>query len=210
MLTSAEIRARARQSLRGNWTPAVLTMLLYVIIGFVLGLIAVIPVIGGLLEILLAGPLAYGLYVYYLETARNRSPSTATLFDGYRQYGRTFLLYLLVAIFTFLWTLLLVIPGIIAAFRYSQAYYILKDNPDIGALEAIRRSKEMMVGHKWRLFVLCLTFLGWYILGSIPFGIGLLWVIPYALTAVGHFHDDLKSRSLASPPPPPPGYGAPI
>ncbi|MCC3375013.1 DUF975 family protein [Cohnella sp. REN36] len=211
MPTSAALRAQARESLRGNWFAAILTTLLLYAVFFVLGLINMIPVIGWLADLFLAGPLIFGLYAYFQDFARNRIPDVSVAFSGFKQFIDVFLLYLLISIFTYLWTLLLVIPGIIAALRYSQAYYILRDNPEIGALEALRRSKQMMAGHKGRLFVLGLTFIGWAILAAIPFGIGYLWLAPYVLTTLAKFHEDLKGRSFAHmpPPPPPPMPGRP-
>jgi uncharacterized membrane protein len=93
------------------------------------------------------------------------------------------------------WTLLLIVPGIIAGYRYSQAFYILRDNPEIGAMEAIRRSKTMMAEHKWRLFVLQLTFIGWHLLCMLSLCIGYLWLVPYIMAAGAHFYEDLKTRS---------------
>lgn len=207
MPTSAEIRARARASLQGKWTGAVLTMLLYYVLVWVLAAINMIPFLGWIVELLLIGPLAMGLYAYFLELVRTNRTDSGHLFSGFAQFIDAFLLHVLMAIFVFLWSLLLIIPGIIASLRYSQAYFILRDNPSIGPLEAIRRSKELTAGHKGRLFVLILTFIGWIILGAIPFGIGLLWVYPYILTSMAHFYEDLRSRTqAATPPPPPPGY----
>lgn len=210
MLTSAEIRAKARASLSGNWTPAVLHFLLYYVITLALGSFSLIPFIGWLASFLVSGALTYGLLSYYLMLSRGENPSTETLFSGFEKFVQTFILSLLIAIFTILWTLLLVIPGIIAAFRYSQAYYILRDNPGIGALEAINRSKALMVGHKGRLFVLVLTFIGWFLLCAITFGIGFLWLAPYFYTALGHFHNGLINRSASVPPPPNPYGGVTI
>ncbi|QJD88318.1 DUF975 family protein [Cohnella herbarum] len=209
MPTSAEIRARARASLAGNWTSAVLHFLLYYVVIWALGLLAYIPIIGWIAIILVTGALTYGLFSFYLTMSRNQAPSTGELFSGFEKFVPTFILYIVMCIFIFLWSLLLIVPGIIAAIRYSQAYYILRDNPNIGALEAIQRSKELMEGNKGRYFVLYLSFIGWYILGIISCGIGLLWVAPYFYTALGHFHDDLRGRymSYSSPPPPPSPYG---
>lgn len=210
MPTSSEIRTRAWESLKGNWTTAVLHFLLYYVIAYVIGLLTLIPIIGWLAGLLVTGALSYGLFSFYLTLSRNTVPSTAELFSGFQRFVPTFILFILMAIFTFLWSLLLIIPGIIAMFRYSQAYYILKDNPQISGLEAINRSKAMMVGHKGRLFVLGLTFIGWFLLGTITFGIGMLWVAPYFYTALGHFHNDLSGRSVAVPPPPSPYAGTAI
>ncbi|WEK54451.1 MAG: DUF975 family protein [Candidatus Cohnella colombiensis] len=195
MPTSAEIRAKARESLRGNWASAVLHFLLYYVIMMGIGFFGLVPVIGWLANVVLSGVLSFGLYSFFLALSRGERPSTETLFSGFSRFMDTFLLGLLMGIFIFLWSLLLIIPGIIAAFRYSQAYYILRDNPGIGALEAIRRSKDLMVGHKLRLFVLILTFIGWALLCGLTFGIGTLWLAPYVYTSQAHFHNDLISRS---------------
>ncbi|MFC5699785.1 DUF975 family protein [Cohnella faecalis] len=203
--TSAEIRARARQSLRGNWGLAIGTLVLFYIASFALGLFNLIPFAGWIVGFVLAGPLALGLNMFFVKLARLNSPSVGDAFEGFGRFVPAFVLYLLVGIFTFLWSLLFIIPGIIASFRYSQAFYIMQDNPNMDALEAINRSKQMMVGHKWRLFVLYLSFIGWWILGALTFGIGYLWIAPYVLTSAAHFYDDLKDR-VAVPPPPPPGF----
>jgi len=202
--TSSELRARARESLSGNWTSAVLHVLLYSVVMGVLQFFNFIPLIGWIPGFLCAGVMTYGLSAFFLEMSRRRDATTETLFSGFSRFGDTLVLYLLMAIFTFLWTLLFVIPGIIAGFRYSQAYFILKDNPGISPLEAISRSKEMMSGHKGRLFVLMLTFIGWALLAAITFGIGYLWLVPYYQTALAHFHNDLLMRNAPVPPPPPP------
>jgi uncharacterized membrane protein len=204
MVRSAELRARARASLDGIWGRSALHLLLaYIVIGVPLGLINMIPFIGWLAVLVVTGALTLGIYGYYLEIARgDKSVSFGTYFSGFNQFVEAFLLYLLMAIFTFLWTLLLIIPGIIAGIRYSQAYYIMRDNPGIGALEAISRSKQMMDGHKWRYFVLYLTFIGWALLACLTFGIGFLWLYPYILTTFAHFHDDLKGRTYSNTPPP--------
>ncbi|CAM3650396.1 DUF975 domain-containing protein [Cohnella lubricantis] len=205
---SAEIRAWARESLDGNWGKAVGATIIYLIAAMVIGSLNYIPFIGWIVELLLAGPLALGFYAFFLGVARGEGLGVRAVFSGFERFVDAFLLCLLMGIFTFLWTLLFIIPGIIAAFRYKMAYYILRDNPEIGPLEAISQSKQMMKGHKWRLFVLYLTFIGWYILGSIPLGIGLLWVVPYITTAEAHFYEDLRSRSAEVPPPPPPVPGS--
>lgn len=102
---------------------------------------------------------------------------------------------LLIGIFIFLWSLLLIIPGIIAAYRYSMAFYILNDNPKMGAMDALRESKKMMVGYKGKLFFLSLSFIGWTILSVLTLGIGFLWLIPYMNTTTANFYQNLKDAS---------------
>ncbi|MDB4867577.1 MAG: rane protein [Cohnella sp.] len=201
MPTSSEIRARARESLQGMWGRSAGQYLLFTLIFSVpLGLISIWNrYVGQIVDLLVSGVLSYGLYSYFLSVARGQKPSFSVFFGGFNRYVSVFLLYLLTAIFTALWSILLIVPGIIAMIRYSQAYYILHDHPDISPLEAIRRSKAMMAGHKWQLFVLALSFIGWILLVMITVGIAILWVNPYLMTAFAHFHQELKDRSMPVP-----------
>ena len=95
-------------------------------------------------------------------------------------------------LYTFLWSLLFLIPGIIASYSYSMATYILAENPDMKAGEALRLSKEMMRGNKWRLFCLELSFIGWALLCGLTLGIGTLWLIPYQKAAITDFYREVS------------------
>ena len=97
-------------------------------------------------------------------------------------------------LFTFLWTLLFIIPGIIKAFSYAMSPYILEENPELSANEAIDRSRAMMKGHKFDLFWLYLSFIGWGFLCIFTLGIGLLWLMPYMQTAEAAFYEDVKAE----------------
>ena len=100
------------------------------------------------------------------------------------------------ALYVLLWTLLLVIPGIIAALRYSMTNYILAENPEMKAGEAIDASKELMDGNKWRLFCLGFSFIGWEILAACVPVIGVLVLLPYTSAANAAFYRDI-TRPLA-------------
>ena len=115
-------------------------------------------------------------------------------FAVFNHYGRWLGASLLVALFVFLWSLLLVIPGIVKAYSYAMTPYILHDNPEMGVSDSLRRSQQMMKGFKTKLFLLDLSFIGWLLLGFITFGIGLLWVCPYMATARAKFYEELKAR----------------
>lgn len=154
--------------------------------------------VGGIINFILAGAISYGVAGFFLKLVRNENPMIENLFNGFNYFINTFLVNLVVTIFTFLWMLLLIVPGIIAIFRYSMVYFIMNDNPGIGVMEAIDLSKDMMKGHKGRLFMLWLSFIGWFILGLIPFGIGLLWVVPYYNSAKANFYEDLKANYVNS------------
>jgi uncharacterized membrane protein len=153
---------------------------------------------------LIAGMIALGSAMFFLGIARKQNPPVTTVYQGFNFPVKAFLLYILMFIFILLWTLLLIIPGIIAAYRYSLAYYILADNPNMSSLDAIRRSKELMAGNKWRLFVLQLTFIGWMLLCILTIGIGTLWLGPYMAVATAHFYDELLNKETKGTEPPPP------
>lgn len=109
-----------------------------------------------------------------------------------KNYLRNVWGYFLMILFVFLWSLLFLIPGLIKSFSYALTPYILEDNPELSANQAINMSRRMMRGHKFDLFYLLLSFLGWYILCIFTLGIGLLWLVPYMYTAVAAFYRDLK------------------
>lgn len=100
--------------------------------------------------------------------------------------------FILTSIFTFLWTILLIIPGIIKSYSYSMTAYIVKDmvasGKQVGATDGINASKELMKGHKMDLFIFDLSFIGWFLLGGLTAGIGLLWIGPYYQTAKANFY----------------------
>ena len=98
----------------------------------------------------------------------------------------------MIFLYIVLWSLLLVVPGIIKAISYSQTIYILKDNPELKFNGAIERSMAMMEGHKMEAFLLGISFIGWLLLGVLTLGIGMLWVTPYMNTAYAHFYNYVK------------------
>ncbi len=179
----------ARESLRGKWGIAVGTYLVYVII---VGILSEIPVIGTIGTILVSSPLLLGYVIFSLSISRNEDAKFKQLFDGFNNFGKAFVTGLLVGLFTMLWTLLLIIPGIIATYSYAMTFYILADDSSIGAMEAISRSKKMMDGNKWNLFCLGCRFIGWGLLCILTLGIGLLWLLPYIQISTTKFYDDIK------------------
>ncbi|MGI6777112.1 MAG: DUF975 family protein [Acetivibrionales bacterium] len=185
------LRAAAREQLKGKWGKAVLVALLYMVIVGVIG--GIIPIVGGLIVLFITGPLLLGVVGFFLRIKRGEEATVENLFDGFKCFVPSMVLYLLTYLFILLWSLLLIIPGIIASLRYSQAFFIMKDNPEIKAMDAIKQSKEMMEGNKSKLFLLWLSFIGWAILAAIPFGIGFLWLIPYIKTTMANFYEDLKN-----------------
>ena len=151
---------------------------------------------GNFISFILMGPVTLGISGFFLKLIRNENPEVGDILNGFKYFLKSFWLNLLTIVFITLWSLLLIIPGIIAAYRYSMAYYIMADNPELTASEALTQSKYMMVGHKFELFVLQFSFLGWFILGILTFGLALLWVNPYYEATKANFYQDLRSRPL--------------
>ena len=145
-----------------------------------------------LVGFIIGGPIYFGVAAYFLKLARKEPAEFSDLFLGFSLFKTNFILNFFIIVFTVLWAILLIVPGIIAAIKYSMAYYIVNENPGIGALEAITRSKEMMDGHKMRFFEMWLGFLGWFILGAVTFGLGMIYAIPYYRAAKANFYLDLK------------------
>ena len=108
------------------------------------------------------------------------------------------MLNILIAVFTILWSLLFLIPGIIAAYSYSQAIYILVDDPSKSPLQCLRESKAMMRGHKMELFKLQWSFFGWYLLASLPtFGYAVqVWTVPYISMSYALYYEQLAYGSI--------------
>ena len=146
--------------------------------------------------LIIAGPLSLGYTTLILLISRNKKPDFAILFSGFKRFVVSFGANLLMSIFIILWLLLLIIPGIIAYLRYSQTFYILSEDENIGPLEAISKSKEMMVGNKWKLFCLYCRFIGWFILCIVTLGFAGLYVGPYISQSCANFYNDLINDNL--------------
>jgi uncharacterized membrane protein len=195
--SNSELRATAREKLKGNWGKSILTVVIYFILTALINGGSQFESIGwliGILAFILTGAWSAGLLTYFVHVIRQEALSVKLLFSQLHRLIPFFILILLQAIFIILWSLLLIIPGIIASLRYSQSLYILIDNPDMKASAAINRSKEMMQGQKWKYFLLHLSFIGWYLLCIPTFGIGLLWLMPYVYTTQASFYDDLRIK----------------
>ena len=149
-----------------------------------LGVVGLLVLIG----FIIGGTIQLGYSVYLLKQYHRQETSIGDLFSQFFRFGTGFAQQFLVGLYTFLWTLLFIVPGIIKSFSYSMTPFILADDPNLTANQAITRSRELMDGHKWQLFVLSLTFIGWEILGALCFGIGLLWVTPYKNAAYAAFY----------------------
>ncbi len=228
MLRASDYRARAREALKGNWALAVIVgvamSVIVVIINYIPQIIlamggfisfqdiltyeqasvyaspagAMIYLILQLLIVLISGALGMGYYLFNINLNKGSDYRFENLFARFRIILKTFGLFFMMGLFVTLWLLLFIIPGIIASFRYAMAPYIMAEDPDVGIMEAISRSKEMMVGYKWKYFCLSISFIGWIIVGLFTCGIGLLWVSPYMEAANAAFYLEISGYNSQS------------
>jgi uncharacterized membrane protein len=205
-----ELRATSRQQLKGVWGSMALAFFVYFLIFspyYVFSLIDEHDCSEGYIDpdeyspvttifqsamFITSGAFALGIAGYFLKRVRSEKIAIKNIFDGFKRFGSSLLLFFLTIIFVFLWTLLLLVPGIIKAFSYSMAFYILYDNPGMSAPEALKRSKIMMHGYKGKLLLLELSFIGWILLGMITLGIAWLWIYPYMYLSIANFYENLK------------------
>ncbi len=204
-----ELMAQARALLKGRWGLAIGFLVLLMLLGMGASLISSTaggilssaagrpfsalggPLASNLVRLIINGPFQLSVVIFFLALGRSGRPDLNMLFAGFKNFGTALGAYLLVTLFTLLWMLLLIVPGIIAGYRYAMTFYIIADDPTIGPLDAIRKSKAMMYGHKARLFFLGLRFMGWALLCLLTCGIGFLWLGPYMGTTLVRFYDDL-------------------
>jgi len=186
---NAELMRNAYESLRGKWWLAIGTFIAYYII---VGVLDYIPTIGDIVLLIITGPMMLGLSIFSLSIGRDEYTNVSMLFEGFYTFGSALLAYLLIVVFVVLWTLLLIVPGVIAALSYSMTFYILADDTSVAPMDALRKSKMMMDGFKLKLFRMFLRFFGLGLLCILTLGIGFLWLIPYANVCLANFYDDVN------------------
>ncbi|MCD8223414.1 MAG: DUF975 family protein [Clostridiales bacterium] len=171
-----------------------------IIMGLMAGTVLVIAVVCVLINALLRPALTVGKNRFYLEGQQTGKENPVSLLGwGFRHnYINLVLTFLLRDVLVMIGTVCLVIPGIYLHYCYYMAFYILAENPDMKPMDALRLSKEMMKGHKWNLFVLRLSFIGWDILGTITLGIGGLFIQPYKEATFARLYTTLRSQFAGS------------
>ncbi len=177
------IKETAKQALNGKWGIAIGVFFINYILVYIIGIIPQ-EIIFLLATLFISGPLAIGYMWFHLDLKRKQNPSVKVLFQGFTvNYSRNTLTYILMSLFITLWSLLLIIPGIIKGLAYSMTLFILRDRPELTALQAITESRKIMNGKKKDLFLLSLSFITWFI---IPF---LLIIIGSISMALGYDAD---------------------
>lgn len=202
-MDTAELKSRAKEQLRGRWAVAIGTVLVANIILDVNVSYKVVSRFGmeglsyslDLIALLLGGVISMGLCRFLLNMATKREePRFETLFSGFSIYLKTLGLNLLITLAVFAGTILFIIPGIIVSLMFSQAFYILSEDPSKSITQCINESVNLMNGHKWEFFYLWLTFIGWWLVAALTLGIGGLWVAPYQKLTESNFYLYLKSN----------------
>lgn len=204
--TNKDLMAEARTALSGKWGMAVLGNVLYALLwysflaflgsaAFFMSVKQPSPAWGALVNLpvcLLSGAFVVGFMGFFLGIAQEAEARLELLFVGFQRFFKSFVAYFFYGLFVYLWSLLLVIPGIIAAISFSMAFFCIADDEECGPFEALGRSRQMMKGNKWKFFCLQWRFFGWALLATLLGGIGWLWLVPYMSTAYAKFYEDVK------------------
>lgn len=200
MRTNSVYKDMAVAALGGKWAKGAIATFIYFFVYMALGSILSFCTGGdntafsALVNVvtLLLLPLSWGYMVFFLSISRGQNPAYGELFDGFRQgYAKYLGTLLLQAVYTILWMLLLVVPGIVKNYSYSMTSFLMRDNPSLEYNAAIEESMRLMKGHKMQLFLLDLSMIGWFILSCLTLGIGFLFLYPYNQTAHAAFYEDL-------------------
>lgn len=215
------IRATARQKLAGKWGISIGVAAVAAILGGLIAGMSFLPEVTkkfedlssidpralagflgvslgsgllGLVVFIIGGTIELGYAQFLLKQHDGNDIAFNDLFSQFYRFGQGFAQQFLRGLYIFLWSLLLVIPGIVKGFSYAMTPFIMTDHPELTASEAINRSKEMMNGHKWELFVLDLTFIGWSILCALTMNLGHLFLNPYKNAAYAVFYRQISGQ----------------
>lgn len=222
MMTNQELKNSALAALKDNWAPAVVGAIFFTFAtcliispGYCANMAAFgVPLfesvnpkflkifsnLSFLLNLFLLYPLMLGYAVAHNDLLRSTDSAITrnTIRNTFSDYLRNVISMFLVYLFTALWTLLLVVPGIVKGLAYSLTPFIVRDNPELSPNEAINLSVKMMEGHKFDLFCLYLSFAGWFFLCLLTIGVGFLWLMPYVQTTLAAFYQDIKAEYIAN------------
>ena len=192
-MNRAELKAAAKSQIKGKiGILFLITLIIALISGIAGAILSLIPFGSLVASIIITPAFSLSLIRVYLNVIKGNTPAAGDAFSGFDDFWSAFKVTFLVGLFTFLWSLLFVIPGIVKGYSYSMSTYVLAENKGKPALECIKESKAMTEGHKMDLFVLDLSFIGWYLLCGITFGIAGIWVIPYISATYANVYNYLK------------------
>lgn len=183
-----KVREKAKECISNNWQDLFVGYILFSVISGVFTSIYV--------GIILLGPLAVGYSVYMLNLIRKKDQKVENLFDGFKNcFANSLVAGILSYLFIFLWSLLFFIPGIVKAIAYSMVPFLQAEDSNLKGNDALKKSEELMKGHKWEYFKLMFGFIGWILLSILTFGIlYVLYVGPYMQAAKAHFYQELTGK----------------
>ena len=186
MTSIGEMKAAAKAQLNCKW---LLTTGVLVVGALILSAVS-FTIIGSLL---LIGAIEFGYCAYLITVTRNKDSDFGKLLSGFNRFGDVCITGILKWLYTGLWSLLFVIPGIVKSYSYAMTMYIMQDHPELSGNDAITKSRQMMDGHKFDLFILDLSFIGWYLLGALTFGILIVFYVePYRQVTRTNFYEQLR------------------
>ena len=205
-MLSQDHKAWARKKLAGNWMAAIAVCLIADLMSFGVNITELIPQKGDmawlplaaslLFAMLIGGVTSLGVAHYFTNVAANRDAQIKNLFAYFKHLGKATWMSMVMSCYIFLWSLLFIIPGIIATYRYAMVPYLIAEFPDLSVSEAMEESSRLMRGNKMRLFCLQFSFIGWILLAMFAtFGIGMLWVTPYMHAADAVFYLEITGRT---------------
>ena len=186
MTSIGEMKVAAKAQLNCKW---LLTTGVLVVGALILSAVS-FTIIGSLL---LIGAIEFGYCAYLITVTRNKDSDFGKLLSGFNRFGDVCITGILKWLFTGLWSLLFVIPGIVKSYSYAMTMYIMQDHPELSGNDAITKSRQMMDGHKFDLFILDLSFIGWDLLGALTFGILIIFYVePYRQVTRTNFYEQLR------------------
>ena len=226
---NAEIMARARQLLTGNWGTAIGVCMVFWLISVAIGVAgstigSVVPFAGNIVQLLVLPPLTLGITMFFVSMANGAVLDFGLLFGGFKRYGTSIGAYFIRNLIVGACTGLAILPGIalmvvgalkeepvwiavavivmvpgivvsiIVSYMFAMTFYILSEDETIRFMDAIKRSRVMMKGMKWKFFCLNMRFFGWSLLCMLTFFIGFIWLAPYVATSFAIFYHDVKGR----------------
>ncbi len=214
MQTNQYYKNAALSRLKGNWSPVVVATIVFIVLSLICSSsnliggsesgmslpVANILAMSGVsfvLGVFVLGPASIGYVnsILLMYQTGNTDVTSNMWRAATGDYLHKVLGYFFMSLKIFLWCLLLFVPGIVMSFAYAMTPFILDEHPELSAWEASTRSREMMKGHKFDLFYLYLSFIGWGILSVLTCGIGFIWLIPYMQMSVAAFYEDLKAET---------------
>ena len=184
-----------REKLKGFWGLAFAVSLVFGLLSGLPGNVG--PEWGSVVSLVITGPLSLGFTIFALNIYRSNNGTFNDLFEGFKNFGKSLLVYLLTIIVVVIGMILLIVPGIIAGLGLSMSYFVMVDKPELSAVETLKESWKLMKGYKTKYLGLCIRFIPWFVLGVVTLGIGLFFVIGWIQVASASFYEQIKAEPIS-------------